>query len=204
MYAIDFNQQPSGHMREFIQLLVPTMMIFSLFGCVSAGFTSASLIYDNYDLQQTVADHLLDLQADQNINNLNKDHQSQISAITMDNTVLLIGQTYSKALRLQAEKQIKALAGVKRVLNQINIGAPLPMSQKIKDTFITTKLKLKLFNTKEVDGKRIKVVTENSVVYLMGTVPAQQVAVAVYLAQQTGGVKKVVKVLRQTIVVNTT
>jgi osmotically-inducible protein OsmY len=45
-----------------------------------------------------------------------------------------------------------------------------------------------------IDADRINVTTENSVVFLMGTVPREQARYAVEVTQSVAGVAKVVKV----------
>lgn len=55
-------------------------------------------------------------------------------------------------------------------------------------------MKVKLIASEEVDATRIKVVTENGVVYLMGILPSEEAAEAASLASETEGVRSVVKI----------
>ena len=62
------------------------------------------------------------------------------------------------------------------------------------DSWNTTKVKTKLLANSELEGGRIKVVTENGVVYLMGLVTRDESTRAAEYARQTGGVQKVVRI----------
>ncbi len=192
----------AAELLELSQHLLLVSALCLLTGCVSAGITSANLFYDNYDIQRSVENKLLDVQADYDLHHLTQNNHGQISAITVDQIVLLVGQAPNAQLRERAEKTIKSITGVKRVLNEIKVGPSLSRERQLEDTWITTKIKAKMLTAGDVDAKRIKVVTENGIVYLMGTVPQEQVNAAVFLAQHTDGVIRVIKVLRKTVVVN--
>ena len=181
-----------------------SLSLLLLSGCVSVGVTSASLIYDNYALNNSVQNHLLDLKADHKVDALEqeKSQHSNITAVTYDQVVLLLGQTDSPMIRKRAGELVSNIPGVQRVFNQITIGPEISLAQKLKDVWLTTKLRAKFIAVKELNATLFKIVTENSVVYLMGTVPKIQADIAVYVAKHTRGVKKVVKALRQTIVIN--
>ena len=61
---------------------------------------------------------------------------------------------------------------VKRIIDQIEIGELSSFSQETHDAYITAKVKLELLDISlpSFDPSRVKVVTELSVVYLMGLV----------------------------------
>ena len=52
--------------------------------------------------------------------------------------------------------------------------------------------------TKGLQSGTIKVVTENGIVYLMGTVNKEQAEIAVDIARQVQGVQRVMKILQYT------
>ena len=66
------------------------------------------------------------------------------------------------------------------------------------DTWLTSKVKSRLVARRDIRGGRIKVVTENSVVYLMGLMTREHADNAVSVAQQVFGVQKIVKVFEYT------
>ena len=71
---------------------------------------------------------------------------------------------------------------------------PTPLKSRNNDTWITTRVKSKLLGKKETDGLRIKVITENATVYLMGIIKKDQADFAADVASRIDGVKRVVKV----------
>ena len=65
---------------------------------------------------------------------------------------------------------------------------------RTNDGWLTTKVKSRLIANKEIPGTRVKVQTENGVVFLMGLVNRADADKAVAVAQQVYGVQKIVKV----------
>ena len=63
---------------------------------------------------------------------------------------------------------------------------------------MTTKIKTQMLADSTVPGSRIKVVTENGVVYLMGLITRQEGIRATNLAQGVNGVQKIVKLFQYT------
>ena len=61
-------------------------------------------------------------------------------------------------------------------------------------TYITTKVKTQFLTENKFQANYVKVVTENSVVYLLGLVTQAEADAAVEIARNTEGVSKVVKV----------
>jgi len=70
------------------------------------------------------------------------------------------------------------------------------MVSRSSDTYITTKVKAKLFADKILSGLIIKVVTEKGIVYLMGLITREESEIATNIARGTGGVQKVVKLFK--------
>ena len=143
-------------------------------------------------------DHNISYKAQYNLNNdttlkLQKGAVN-ISTAAFDHMLLLVGEVPTAELKQHAEDIAKKIPGVKVVYNQIVVGPPVISSTKSNDTWITTKVKNALLFTKNIDSNQIKVVTEDGVVYLMGTASKKQGTVAAKAASQVSGVKKVVKI----------
>jgi osmotically-inducible protein OsmY len=68
------------------------------------------------------------------------------------------------------------------------------MQSRTNDSVITSKVKARFVDARKFSPVHVKVVTENSVVYLMGLVKKQEAADATEVARTTGGVTKVVRV----------
>ncbi len=118
---------------------------------------------------------------------------TNISVISFNNTVLMVGQAPTAELKKKAEAEIKKIEKVKRILNQIRIAAPISFFASQNDSLITTKVKSSMLFTSDFPSSKIKVITENSEVFLMGLVTAQEAEKAVDITRNTGGVTKVIK-----------
>lgn len=121
---------------------------------------------------------------------------SHIVVTSFNQGVLLAGQTPTASLRVQAEKMARTTPKVRRVYNEITIDEPLPLPDRSKDVWITGEVRAKLLHKKDLGSGSIRVVTEDAVVYLMGVVTPEQASLAVDVARQVKGVKKVVKVFQ--------
>jgi osmotically-inducible protein OsmY len=122
--------------------------------------------------------------------------QSHISVVSLNGVVLLVGQTPTEALREQAEKIASGVENVRAVHNELSIAAPSTYMTRTSDAYITSKVKTSLFKVKghdDFDPTRVKVVTENGTVYLMGIVYRSEADAAATQASKVGGVQKVVK-----------
>ncbi|MBU2013069.1 MAG: BON domain-containing protein, partial [Gammaproteobacteria bacterium] len=61
------------------------------------------------------------------------------------------------------------------------------------DSWLTTKIKTQMLADNSVPGSRIKVITENGIVYLLGLVTRQEGNRATNLVQSVSGVQRIVK-----------
>ena len=85
---------------------------------------------------------------------------------------------------------------ITHVYIEITIAEPSSMVSRSSDTYITAKVKAKIFADKILSGLVIKIVTEKGIVYLMGLVTQEEAEIATNIARETGGVQKVVKLFK--------
>ncbi|MGB0204863.1 MAG: BON domain-containing protein [Neptuniibacter sp.] len=130
--------------------------------------------------------------------NLNKGSEemksSNISVTSYNGLVLLTGQAPSETARLEAEQIVSQIRKVRKIHNEIKISGISSALARSNDLWITTKVKAQLLTNKDIDGSRIKVVTDSSIVYLMGLVSAQEADNAINIVRGIAGVEKIVKV----------
>ena len=119
---------------------------------------------------------------------------SKISVYSNNGRVLLVGQTPSEEFKRDAEDRVHKVEGVRHVYNELQIRKPIGFDRQSNDSWITSKVKSQMLVTKGVDSTRFKVITENSVVYLMGLVTRAEADKAIDIARHVSGVNKVVKV----------
>lgn len=127
---------------------------------------------------------------------LDKDRRmspAHINVISMNGIVLLSGEVPTPALRAEAEEIARKTEKVRLVHDELQVGPNTSFTTRTKDTWITTKIVSKLLGDQGTSETRVKVVTENGTVFLMGLVSRKEADRAVAVAQNTDGVKRIVK-----------
>jgi osmotically-inducible protein OsmY len=118
-----------------------------------------------------------------------------IDVDTIDRRVTLSGEAHTVDAREAATRLALGTVGVRSVDNRLQINPNLvrkPATDPVSDAWITTRVKNSLLYSKHVDGLDIDVDTRNGVVNLKGSVSSpQERALAVELAENVGGVKRV-------------
>ncbi len=121
---------------------------------------------------------------------------AHLVVVSYDGIVLLIGQVSSEELRNKAQTAAQGIAKVSKVHNEIGVGGPISYVARGNDGWLTGKVKGKLIVADDVPGRKIKVQTENGVVYLMGTLTRAEADAAVAAAATVFGVRKIVRVFQ--------
>lgn len=119
--------------------------------------------------------------------------QARISVQVFNGTALLVGQAPTQALIQRAENVASTVKTVKKLHNQIRLGAPIPAKIIANDTWLASKVKTKLLADKRVDGLHIEIEVENGEVFLMGLITKQESDIAVDITRNVKGVKQVIK-----------
>ena len=119
--------------------------------------------------------------------------KAHFSLTSFNGVVLLTGQVASEASKQAAGLALKNLRQVRAVHNKLEISGPTTLVARSNDSFISTKVKSALIASKAVNGRRIKVVTEDGVLYLMGLLTRDEAEAAVTRAGSVYGVKKIVE-----------
>jgi len=119
---------------------------------------------------------------------------ANLVVVSFNGVVLLAGQVESDALRTKAEDIAKGLERVRRVHNEMEVAPATSMVARANDTYLTTRVKTRMMADSEVTAHKIKVVTENGVVYLLGLLDRREADRAVEVVQSVHGVQKIVKV----------
>lgn len=166
-----------------------------LSGCMNVATTGAQAIYNHRSLQNSVNDQYISMQAYQDLKVKTKVFaNTNITIATYNGEVLLAGQVPEAWQKTKAEVIVRAIPGVTAVYNRIEIASPSSTLTRMSDAWITTKVKSKFLVSNDLDVTQVKVVTENGMVYLMGTIKPDEAEAAVDLASDTAGVQGVVKI----------
>ncbi len=119
---------------------------------------------------------------------------AHISVTSYNGVVLLTGQIASTELRETAARIVADIKNVRQVHNEIQAQGKTSLLARTNDTWLSSKVKTRLLANGDISGTRIKVVTEDGVVYLMGLLSRIEAEKAVEVARSTSGVQKVVRV----------
>ena len=118
---------------------------------------------------------------------------ARVNAMAYGGHLLLTGDVPTEEAKNQATAIAQGVENVKQVINQLNVGPIASFSARSNDTWLTSKVKTALLNTKYVPSGTIAVTTDRSVVYLMGKVTQAEGEYAANATADVGGVAKVVK-----------
>ena len=108
--------------------------------------------------------------------------------------VLLTGEVPDEATKQRAEQIISRVENVRTIVNELVLQGTSTLVQRSSDVLITGKVKASLVDAKDLYAGAFKVVTENSVVYLMGRVTQREADRATAIARQISGVQRVVRI----------
>ncbi|MBU2707331.1 BON domain-containing protein [Zooshikella marina] len=124
--------------------------------------------------------------------------QSHIVVTSYDGIVLLTGQVANERLRNLAGDVARNVKKVRRVYNELEIGPATTFLIRSNDSWLTSKIKTKMLAEKNFPAGKIKIVTENGIVYLMGKVNQSVARQAVDISRTAYGVQKIVKIFDYT------
>ncbi len=119
---------------------------------------------------------------------------TNIDVISYNGVLLLVGQAPTATLKRRAKQEVESIPNIRKIYNQIRVAAPISFFAKRNDEFLTSKVKSSMLFTEDFPSSKIKVVTENSEVFLLGLVTEQEAKKAVEIARNVDGVARVVKV----------
>jgi len=120
-------------------------------------------------------------------------HDAHITVVCYNGYVLLAGQVNTEKLQAKATEVVRKVHGVRRIYNELEVASPSSGMTRTSDTWITTKVKSWLLGSTDSEGTRVKVVTENGVVYLMGLATRAEAQRVSDKAAGISGVQRVVR-----------
>ena len=181
--------------RVLLWITVPPLVASLLGGCVAAvvggAATSVVVSEDRRTVGTVTEDQGIELKAVNRITDKYKD--AHINATSFNRMVLVTGEVPDAAAKAAVEKIVQAIENVRGVYNEVTVGPVTALSARTNDSFITSKVKARFVDERKFNAVHVKVVTEASVVYLLGLVKRKEAEDAVEIARTTSGVKRVVK-----------
>ncbi|HCM46170.1 MAG TPA: BON domain-containing protein [Colwellia sp.] len=181
-----------------VQLATVLMLLSALQSCaiatVVAVTAGATMVADRRTFVKQIDDQSIEFIAH---NELNKhkalSDNTNLHIVSMNGTVLVIGQAPNSYLRELAIKIIQDIPDILSIHNQIRISSTITLATQSNDIWLTSKVKSALLANSDVNAKDIKVVTENSEVFLLGLVTKKEASIVVDITRNINGVSRVFK-----------
>lgn len=189
--------QPSAFSRRILSTAVLAATL-GLSGCFGLAVTGAAIgtvaVLDRRSIGAQTEDQTIELRGARALNEaVNRAPDASVSVTSFNRRVLLTGQVPSEAVRAKAEEAVRAkVPNIKDIYNEIEIKSVDTFADETRDTTLTAQVKAGMVRERHLTASAIKVVTERSIVYLMGVVTREEGQRAAIVASQVSGVKKVV------------
>ncbi|MDP1606760.1 MAG: BON domain-containing protein [Rhodocyclaceae bacterium] len=171
--------------------LVPVLS--GCFGVAAIGVGAGALVFaDRRQAETIVTDEGIEIRTGNRIAEKFGD-RVHVNVTSYNRTVLLTGEAPDAAAKAEIEKIVEGVPNVKAINNELRLGTVSTLGNRSNDTFITSKVKARFIDASQFSVNHVKVVTENSVVYLLGLATQREASAAVEIARTTAGVQLVVR-----------
>jgi len=174
--------------------LIAALLLQGCVALIGAGGAAAySALEDRRTTGTQIEDEGIEVRAANRIDERFRD-RAHVNVIAYNRAVLITGEAVDEATREEIEKIVLGVPNIRSVTNDLQIAGLSSVPSRTSDSALTLKVRGRFLNAKGFNPVHVKVVTEASVVYLMGIVTEKEADAAVEIARTTGGVRKVVKV----------
>ena len=120
--------------------------------------------------------------------------QVNISVTSFNRFILLTGQAPTEEIKQDVSVLVLEVPNVRNVQNEIVVGGNSSTATHAGDALLTSQVKGRLSQNKDVGASHVKVVSESGTVFLMGLVTRAEAESASQTAATTSGAHRVVKV----------
>jgi osmotically-inducible protein OsmY len=161
-----------------------------------AAVGAAATVHDRRPGNVILDDQQIELEAmSALLRNADIRNRSQISATSYNRTLLLTGNADTTEVGQEAAAAVSRIGKVQRVVDEVTVGPRLDFQRQAEDSYITARVKADLIGVRlpGFDPTRVKVVTNDGVVFLMGLVSPAEADAAAEKARYVPGVQRVVK-----------
>jgi len=170
----------------------------ALQGCfplVAGGVAVGALaVTDRRTVGTQTEDEAVEWKAQKRIADRFKD-RAHVNITGYNRKALVTGEAYDEAMKAEINDIVGKVENIQGVWNEMEVGPIRPLTSRSNDAYITSKVKARFVDYNQFAANHVKVVTEGSVVYLLGVVNEREAKSAVQIARTTDGVKKVVNLL---------
>jgi osmotically-inducible protein OsmY len=173
-------------LAPFLQSCIPLL--------VGAGVGAGVMVADDRRTSATILeDETIEIKARNRIAE-KYGEQPNIGVTSYNRFVLLTGQAPTDAIKQDVSVLVLEVPNVRNVQNEVTVGSNSSAATHATDALLTSRVKARIAQNKDVGANHIKVVSESGSVYLMGLVTRAEGESASQTAATTGGAQRVVKV----------
>lgn len=161
---------------------------------VGAGVGAGVMMAEDRRTNATILeDQTIEIKARNRISEKYND-QGNISVTCFNRFILLTGQAPTEEMKQDVSVLVLEVPNVRNVQNEIVVGGNSSTTSHASDALLTSQVKGRLSQNKDVGASHVKVVSENGTVFLMGLVTRAEADAAAQTASTTSGAQRVVKV----------
>ena len=117
-----------------------------------------------------------------------------VNVTSYNRMTLITGEVPREADRAAVEQLVSRVDQVRSVVNELAVMEPSTVGSRTQDSILSGKVKAAFVDAQDLQAQAAKVVTERSVVYLLGRVTEREAKRFADVARSVDGVKKVVRV----------
>ena len=173
-------------LAPFLQSCIPVL--------VGAGVgTGVMMAEDRRTSATLLEDQTIEIKAKDRIREKHGE-QVNISVTSFNRYVLLTGQAPTDEIKQDVSVLVLEVPNVRNVQNEIVVGGISSTTSHASDALLTSQVKGRLSQNKDVGATHVKVISENGTVFLMGLVTHAEAEAASQTAATTSGAQRVVKV----------
>jgi osmotically-inducible protein OsmY len=161
---------------------------------IGAGVGAGVMMADDRRTSATVLeDQTIELKVRNRINEKYED-QLHVNVTSFNRFVLLTGEAPTEEIKQDLIIVALEVQNVRNVQNEIIVAGNSSLTSRSSDALLTSRIKARLTQNKDVSANHVKVVTENGTAFLMGLVTRAEAESAAQTAATTSGAQRVVKV----------
>jgi osmotically-inducible protein OsmY len=185
----------TSRLTTCLSLLAMAATLAGCVGAVAVGAGSGALMVTDRRISEVyLADEGIEIRVSNAIRQQLGD-KVHVNVTSYNRMLLLTGEAPDAATRDLVERTaIANSTEIKRITNELQIAGNSSFATRSNDTYLTSKVKARFLDAARFSINHVKVVTENSSVYLLGLVTQAEADAAVEIARTTGGVQRVIRV----------
>jgi osmotically-inducible protein OsmY len=191
-----------GTIRRFASVSIATAalgcFVLALPGCVPlviGGIAGTAVVAtDRRTTGAQLDDELIEDKTTSALLERFRGREVHVNVTSYNGIVLLSGEAPSETVKSEIEGVARGMPKVRYIQNEMVVGPAADFGSRSNDTFITSKVKTRFVEGNKFQINYVKVVTERSIVYLLGIVRPEEGNAAAEIARTTSGVQRVVKV----------